>query len=73
MTLTLLNSHGHCPKHFVKVTLNEQGPRGETGKTDPVTDDPHSVPLGGSSKNLAAEQSGSPHSGTPRTASRTRW
>lgn len=31
--LALLNSHGHCPSHFVKVTLNQQGPRGKTGKT----------------------------------------
>lgn len=32
-TLRLLNAHGHCPKHYSKVTLNEQGPRGKTGKT----------------------------------------
>jgi hypothetical protein len=34
-TLRLLDAHGHCPKHFAKVSISERGPRGKTGKAGP--------------------------------------
>ena len=50
--LALLNSHGHCPAHFVKVAINEQGPRGPRGPRGPIG------PAGPGAVRLAVRSSG---------------
>jgi hypothetical protein len=41
-TLRLIGAHGHCPKHFKKVSINQRGqtgargPKGNTGNTGPA-------------------------------------